>query len=81
VIVDIAARYLRLLRLIRFSVWVTLLLAELTRLPLGSKRLSGLSGMRECFEQLGGSIQIRPQNGTGFALSAWFPLSLGEANS
>ena len=41
----------------------------------------GLSGMRERFEQLGGSIQIRPENGTGFALSAWFPLSLGEASS
>jgi signal transduction histidine kinase len=41
----------------------------------------GLSGMRERFEQLGGSIHVRPENGTGFALSAWFPLHLGEANS
>lgn len=41
----------------------------------------GLSGMRERFEQLGGSIYVRPQNEIGFALSAWFPLSLGEQRS
>jgi signal transduction histidine kinase len=34
----------------------------------------GLMGMRERFEQLGGSIVIAPRMDSGFSLHAWFPI-------
>jgi signal transduction histidine kinase len=34
----------------------------------------GLLGMRERFEQLGGSIMIAPRMDSGFSLHAWFPI-------
>jgi signal transduction histidine kinase len=34
----------------------------------------GLSGMRERFEQLGGSVKIATRTGDGFSLHAWFPV-------
>jgi signal transduction histidine kinase len=34
----------------------------------------GLLGMRERFEQLGGSIVIAPRMDSGFSLHAWFPI-------